>query len=184
LSLDTDLLPFPATQGPGNVRGLLFDGRFADVRVGSKADPTALKWDFRFTPESRHQADIARGPFRANSGSDEPYSITPSASHFRSAPMNGHRQTAPACRKSAKSRRDQTHARVHLSRPDLDLVGRLPQSKIAEVNLSKILTTAARSRWVCSAVSAKTDQYWPANCRSKINAGCHHRSFNRHINGD
>jgi hypothetical protein len=57
-------------------------------------------------------------------------------------------------------------------------------SRIAEVNLSKILTTAARSRWVCSAISAKTDQYWPANGNSKINASCHHRSFNRHINGD
>jgi hypothetical protein len=34
--------------------------------------------------------------------------------------------------------------------PDLDLVGR--KVKIAEVNLSKMLTTSARSCWVCSAI--------------------------------
>jgi hypothetical protein len=39
----------------------------SDVRVGSTTDLTALKPDFRFTPESRLRADIAPCP-AANSG--------------------------------------------------------------------------------------------------------------------
>jgi hypothetical protein len=36
-----------------------------DVACGSKGDLTALKSDFRFTSEKRHQAEIAGGPFSA-----------------------------------------------------------------------------------------------------------------------
>src|SRR6267378_1035917 len=45
-----------------------------NVRCGSTTDLTALKPDFRFTPESRLRADIAPCPFRANNGS-RAYSI-------------------------------------------------------------------------------------------------------------
>jgi hypothetical protein len=38
------------------------------VRCGSKADLTAPKSNFRFTPQSRLRADIAPCPFRATSG--------------------------------------------------------------------------------------------------------------------
>jgi hypothetical protein len=41
------------------------------VRFGSKTEVTAPKSNFRFTPESRHQAGIAGGPFRAKCGSNE-----------------------------------------------------------------------------------------------------------------
>ncbi len=50
-----------------------------NVRLGSTTDLTALKPDFRFTPESRLRADIAPCPVRANNGSRGPYSITSSA---------------------------------------------------------------------------------------------------------
>src|SRR5712671_2137181 len=39
-----------------------------DVRFGSKAALTAPKSDFRFTPESGLNSDIAPCPFRANNG--------------------------------------------------------------------------------------------------------------------
>jgi hypothetical protein len=40
------------------------------VRVGSKADLTAPKSDFRFAPESGLKSDIPPCPFRANFGSN------------------------------------------------------------------------------------------------------------------
>src|SRR5258708_5921198 len=40
-----------------------------NVRVGSTTDLTALKPDFRFTPESRLRADIRACPKSANNGS-------------------------------------------------------------------------------------------------------------------
>jgi len=39
-----------------------------NFRIGSTTDLTALKPDFRFTPESRLRADIAPCPVRASSG--------------------------------------------------------------------------------------------------------------------
>jgi hypothetical protein len=42
----------------------------ADVSVGSKADLTAPKLDFRFTRESGLQADIVRGPVGAKNRHD------------------------------------------------------------------------------------------------------------------
>src|SRR6266403_5321038 len=47
--------------------------------VGPTTDLTALKPDFRFTPESRLRADLAPCPVRAINGSRQPYSITSSA---------------------------------------------------------------------------------------------------------
>jgi hypothetical protein len=43
------------------------------------------------------------------------------ANVFRFALELGHCPTQSACLKRANSGRDQTHARVHLSRPDFDL---------------------------------------------------------------
>ena len=45
------------------------------VRIGSKADLTGPKSDFRCTPESELNSDIAACPIRANSGS-RAHSIT------------------------------------------------------------------------------------------------------------
>jgi hypothetical protein len=42
---------------------------YAHVRNGSTTDLTALKPDFRFTPESRLRADIRACPKSANNGS-------------------------------------------------------------------------------------------------------------------
>jgi hypothetical protein len=47
----------------------------ANVAVGSKAEMSALKYDFRFTPESGLKSDIARGLTCANSDVAT-YSIT------------------------------------------------------------------------------------------------------------
>lgn len=40
----------------------------SNFRVGSKADLSVPNPDFRFSPESRHQAHIAEGPVRAVNG--------------------------------------------------------------------------------------------------------------------
>jgi hypothetical protein len=37
-------------------------GRDGEVRFGSKGDVTALKCDFRYTPENGLKSDISRGP--------------------------------------------------------------------------------------------------------------------------
>jgi hypothetical protein len=42
------------------------DAKLQDVRVGSKADLTAPKCDFRYSPESRLISDIAACPKRAD----------------------------------------------------------------------------------------------------------------------
>jgi hypothetical protein len=55
-----------------------FRGNRHDVREYTKADLTARKSNFRFTPESGLRADIAPCLFRAKNGS-RPYSIISSA---------------------------------------------------------------------------------------------------------
>jgi hypothetical protein len=42
--------------------------RQINVRLGSTTEVELADADFRFTSESRHQADIARGPKSANNG--------------------------------------------------------------------------------------------------------------------
>ena len=58
---------------------LLQHKMLAGDRSGSKAGLTASERDFWSTPNNGHQQVGTVGPFRAKTGSDEPYSITSSA---------------------------------------------------------------------------------------------------------
>jgi len=69
------------------------------------------------------------------------------ANVFRVAHESGHAETEAPCPKCANSRRDQTHARVHLSRPDLGLVGR-PGDEPDGRAVSLIVSTGSEYRGV------------------------------------
>jgi hypothetical protein len=63
-SLSPGIAPYhPAI---GNAALCITANLAANVADGSKADLTALKCDFRFTPESRLKSDIAPCPKSAN----------------------------------------------------------------------------------------------------------------------